>query len=287
MKKKRNWKDIRNAFVMFCVMVAMLSTASFAWFTLTDSPTVTSLQLTAATKGGLKVCETSTGDFKNAIELSETQTKLDGKPLKLVPVSPNGAGFSEPVYTGNTVTGLGPVLTADNDLKGIVAKYKYYLKADEGTVEVGIITGDPGQTGNLGLNGDVANLEGSFVRQRTVQDGDVATMNAERAIRVGLVVDNGTMIIWEPNYGTGNTGTKATNNVPAPVPKVISNVSGTITTGGSNKTSEKLFEVGTTPKEVTMYIWIEGTDEDCVNEIKTDGIEAQIQFTALKSIVTP
>ena len=69
MKKKRNWKDIRNAFVMFCVMVAMLSTASFAWFTLTDSPTVTSLQLTAATKGGLKVCETSTGDFKNTPSL--------------------------------------------------------------------------------------------------------------------------------------------------------------------------------------------------------------------------
>lgn len=43
-KKKRNRKDIRNAFVMLCVTIAMMSTATFAWFTMTDSPTVQGLE---------------------------------------------------------------------------------------------------------------------------------------------------------------------------------------------------------------------------------------------------
>lgn len=285
---KKRWKDIRNAFVMFCVMVAMLSTATYAWFTLTDSPTVTSLQMTAATKGGLKISKTVGGPWESAIDLSD-KTTVDGKPFKLIPVSPSGAGFSEPVYTGSNVTALNSkVLTTDDELKGVVAKYEYYLKADDGTVGVGIIAGDPGQTGTMGVTGGVANLAGSLVRQRTGQDGDTATMNAERAIRIGFVVDGTSdMIIYEPNNGTGNTGTKAGNSVTGPTSKVISNASGQITTGGSGNTSVKLFEVSDAGKKVTMYIWIEGTDDDCVDQIQTDGIEAQIQFTVVDGGTTP
>ncbi|MBQ8316567.1 MAG: hypothetical protein IJX95_12620, partial [Lachnospiraceae bacterium] len=51
-------------------------------------------------------------------------------------------------------------------------------------------------------------------------------------------------------------------------------------------TSQKLFEVGEEEVEIKMYIWLEGTDAQCVDQIKTDLIEAQIQFTSLGP-VTP
>ena len=90
------------------------------------------------------------------------------------------------------------------------------------------------------------------------------------------------MIIYEPNNGTSNSGTKAGNTVTQnPESKIVSNGSGNITKGGSGNTSDKLFEVNDTATEVTMYIWIEGTDDDCVDEIQTDAIEAQIQFTVV------
>ena len=65
MKKntKKKLKDIRSAIVMMCVMVAMMSTASYAWFTLTDSPTVTGMQMKATASGGLQVSNAENDGF--------------------------------------------------------------------------------------------------------------------------------------------------------------------------------------------------------------------------------
>ena len=35
-------------------------------------------------------------------------------------------------------------------------------------------------------------------------------------------------------------------------------------------------------QKVTMYIWLEGTDEQCVDQIKTDELEGQIQFAIVE-----
>jgi len=63
MKKKRDWKQIRNAFVMVCVAVAMLSTATYAWFTMTNQPSVTGMNMTASSVGGLSVSKAVGGPF--------------------------------------------------------------------------------------------------------------------------------------------------------------------------------------------------------------------------------
>lgn len=33
---------------------------------------------------------------------------------------------------------------------------------------------------------------------------------------------------------------------------------------------------------IKMYVWIEGTDDQCVNELQTDELKGQIQFTVIK-----
>lgn len=287
MKKntKKKFRDIRNAIVMMCVMAAMLSTASYAWFTLTDSPTVTGMNMTAASTGGLKVSwDENENNFKNAIAFSDGEnTNNASDPQVLVPVHPTGVGsFAEGRYEGNKVKTLKPALTS---LKNKVAVYTFYIKSEEtNPVSVGIICGDVAQVGDMVIKNEMPNLGGSLVR-----NGKNAK-NAPNAVRVGLVVgDTGKqseMIIWEPNNDQHNTGkaaedeTNLKNDTKFPV-KVSSKSTGDITIGGSANTSEKLFEVGPTATKVTMYVWLEGTDEDCVDEIKTGELEAQIQFTVV------
>ncbi len=304
-KKKSKFKEIRSAVTMMCVMVAMMSTATYAWFTLTSSPTVAGLQMVAASSGGLLVSDKADTGFVNALELPIDNANAESNPISLIPVTPqllNGShGFSLPKYVGGNITGLQEEVFTDGELEGYVAKYTYYIKAEEGTVGVGIITGDPDQTNEATVTNNVANAAGTFVRQNAVSS-DQATENAANAIRLGLVVTdvNATpsiadMIIYEPNndkhYATQNPTFAASTvvyddtNFALDVSSSYGN--GTITKGGTGNISNKLFDVGTDAKKVTMYIWLEGTDQDCIDQIKADELEAQIQFTIVEETVTP
>ncbi len=311
--KGKKWRDVRNALVMVIVMVAMMSSATFAWFTLTSSPTVAGLEMVAASSGGLVVSDKSNSGFTNAITLPVDANKLNANgtenPLKLVPVSPqifnSSYGFSEAKYSGGKVTGLQSKVYTDAELEGKVAKYTYYIKAEEGTVGVGIITGDPDQSNPLTVTNNTANAAGTLVRAKE-SSSDTATAAAANAIRIGLVVTDvsvtpniADMIIYEPNSDTHHglaspTQAESTysydeTNFAADI--ISSGGDGAITTGGlttnvGETTSKKLFEVGTDPKKVTMYVWLEGTDTDCVDQIKADEMEAQIQFTIVEEITT-
>ena len=288
MKKntKKKLRDIRNAVVMMCVMVAMMSTASYAWFTLTSSPTVTGMQMTATSTTGLKICTTQNGTFVDAVAIDTDDTT----PLKLKPVSPYSSGFSEAIYQGNEVIGL--KTTNVSDLTDYVAVYECYLKAEGSeTVQVGIICGDATTQGgkNMAVTDNQAEMGGSVVRTKASSSGDAAAV-AANAIRVGIKPDGGKMVIWEPNKGqkTDSTNKAKVNSMPTLTTHISSDVNGTIDIGAAaNETnvSGSFFEVGNTAKKVTIYIWLEGYDNECVNEIQTNDIEAQIQFTVVKDSV--
>lgn len=314
-KKKRKWKDVRSALVMVLVMAAMLSTATYAWFTLSSSPTVAGMQMVATSTSGLTVGKAVDGSFYNAIEL-ETPTDVDninlpagakaGDLLKLVPVAlKSGTGFVEATYDASTgkVTGLSS--TAITEMVGNVAVYTYYIKSDNGEVNVGIITGDSAATTELTVENNQAKTDGTMVRRKMdatdpTQGAGNASENATYATRIGLIVGDNTtdwanMIILEPNNDgiTDNTQLNAANTMADSVTlastasdvatKVSFQKNGMITEGKTTDyTSASLFTVGESPTKVTMYIWLEGADEQCVDEIKSDQLEAQIQFTVVE-----
>ncbi len=287
--KRKNWKEIRSALVMSLVMVSMLSTATYAWFSLTSSPTVTGLQMTASSTGGLKISADNTASsYVDAISLAPGQGET---PKTLLPatVDKSSKVFSKPVYTGNEVTSV----EALTDLSGYVAEYDFYLKteAGQGTVDVGIIAADttangfdPSQSGVT--DGKQSVLAGSFVAG---DPSSTATEEAVYAVRIGIVVDN-TMYIYEPN-SDGTLGTSTTTSAAEasdvtsakPVSDVKSTKAGVIDgTSPASSTSPLLFQVGETAVPVKMYIWLEGTDEQCVDQIQLDKFFAQVQFTIVE-----
>lgn len=266
-KKKRNRKDIRNAFVMLCVTIAMMSTATFAWFTMTDSPTVQGLKMTAATTGGLELSLDKT-TWNSTITVDSTAKELS-------PVSPMGSTdkFGSPVYTNGTVTTVNEITDA-NELNKYVAIYDYHIRA------VGASNSSPVKVGLLGGDGNGSNPTGSFIVQNNAHS---ATRLAANAIRVGFKID-GNWIIYEPNADQNTDGTKAGNSYTGPTSTLKQNSDGNFMTNfGNGNISNTIFSLtDTQPHAIKMYVWIEGTDDQCVNEIQTDELKGQIQFTVIK-----
>lgn len=316
MKKKKKWKDVRNALIMVLVMVAMMSSATYAWFSMSSNPTVTGMEMVATSTSGLTVGKSVDGKFYSAISLdlaaeiaaagdpnniNEPSGATEDDLLKLVPVAlKSDTGFVEAAYNeGGKVTGLAN--SAIPSTTDYVAVYTYYIKSDNGTVDVGIITGDSTQTTpTFTVTNNQADADGTMVRRILNAEGTEGAGNASEiaayAVRMGLIVGDNTtdwanMIILEPNNDgalddTGLTGAPyegvESSQTASNVATAVSfSKTGNITSGGADGVSETLFSCGETPTKVTMYIWLEGADPQCVDEIKSDQLEAQIQFTVL------
>lgn len=269
-KKKRNRKEIRNAFVMLCVAVAMMSTATYAWFTMTDSPTVQGLKMTASSSGGLELSDADE-TWNNSITV-ETTSKI------LSPVSTigNTDKFGSPVYTGNQVNNVNEI-TDETELKGkYVAVYDYKIRA------LGATTESPVKVGLLGGDGTGSNPTGSFIIRENAKS---ATQQAAYAIRVGFKID-GTWAIYEPNADGTSGGTKAENGYTAGSGSTVKQKAGSgdfIENTGNGNVSKEIFKlIDTNEHNIKMYVWLEGTDNQCVNELQTDELKGQIQFTVIR-----
>ncbi len=82
--KKKNFRDIRNAVFMLCIMLAMLSTATFAWFSMNDRVSATGMQVQAKSKGSLVI------NMDDPVPQGSTDTEVDfadSDAKKLVPVT--------------------------------------------------------------------------------------------------------------------------------------------------------------------------------------------------------
>ena len=322
--KKKKWRDIRSAVTMMCVMLAMLSSATFAWFSLTENATVTGLEMTAVASDGLWISKDGTSWF-GAIDMSEKNTVdnvealeafvLQPVTLKNTDLTNDKLTFGVPVYdtTGlNKVTGVTDLVDGDIGFDGYVASCEYYLKSTGNTaVNVGIITVDPADVvaDNIKVENGVAKQAGSFVVETEAPANDGADHSAVEAVRVAFVVDEdgsdqtaSKVVIWEPNYKTKTAmsgSTYAENGLTelATVTVVSDlddgyivetiNADGTYDVTNQLTTSEGLFTVNQTGTKVTMYVWFEGQDAQCVDQIVEDVIKAQVQFGVVSKVTTP
>ena len=128
-KKKKTGRDLRSKIIMTCLCVAMLGGATFAWFSVSNTPRVNNLALVAGTSGDLKIANTEAGPYGDELDLSAG----DGGNMKDVKLNPattqNGRDFYAPVYTENTVTGVENI-PSDKLNTNYVYEKTFYLKAE-------------------------------------------------------------------------------------------------------------------------------------------------------------
>lgn len=281
-KQKRTKRQRVMATVVAAVSsVALLTTATYAWFSLTNAAQVNQLTLRAGTTGSLLISNSATDGFSEAIDL-DLPEDCCLRPLSTL----NGTSFHKPIYgtdgvvesvdtTPITSTTLDGMVNKSEANGGWIIKKTFYLKANTKSelTEVGIKLLAPKNTES----------------GTTIDNGSADTYGAE-AIRLSFtckdVNNNIVTKILEPN--ADHTFIEAADQAALAGWSNLSTIKQSGTgykfsndngTSYTDYVSEELFRIPTNQAvEVTMYIWLEGADKECVNKIVGNAINAQIRF---------
>ena len=284
-KSQVSRKKIKTAIISVCASIVLLGTTTFAWFTLTNQARVGELTLKAGTAGGLLIGNTAQTVSTDPLLLTSKNgnTSYCVRPITSV----DGKSFYKPIYNtdgivtdieGNPTT-ISTIANKTEKDGGYILSYTFFLKAESNSIthDVGI---------KLASNQAVANGIGTSIKQAAGN-----TAGAETAMRMSFTVGN-TTTVYEPNadssVATNTTQEQMSGWTSLQTIKQTSANTGLFAAtpalpGASvtynSTTSPELFKIPiNTATEVTLNIWLEGADEDCVNEIAADDMLANIVF---------
>lgn len=281
-------RKLRSAIVMALVCVMMLSGATYAWFTLSNTAKVNNLTLKVTSEGSLYVA-----DSEANLSLKKGSLDLNYPNQVLYPctTSVDGKKMLKPVYASDSVVGntegfnTSTSYASDSEKKLYYYEKEIWLKIEEvvpdgSSANVYAIT--------LGKNDGVSGTEGTFVHGATTNDNGA---NPQNCVRVSFTVgegDGATVAVYEPNsditqvdsvQATDNTGMGFVNTHKQNTAGAFVNETGAYYEGDSSE----LFRItGNTPTKVTMRVWFEGTDDQCGNSIQDAQILSQLKFVSHK-----
>lgn len=303
-KQKAKKSNIRRNVLMIILCIALLSSATYAWFTLSNTAKITNLSLSVTESGGLLIApenagKTGAGDYGDTMELDMTSSNAKLLPATLVEDASVWKIY-KPQYSENEVTdvvaltGSDKALT-DEDVKagGAGAEGYYYDKVfylrvnAEGTYNISLKEkGDDGK-GTL-LTG----------KDKTGTDVNSATdLSAVDAVRIAFYNSTGDLLaVYKANsdradsvvgsMGQATVSATASGKVNKyldvdSIVKANQKIDGTIE--GATSGALKLFTItGNADNKITMRVWIEGSDPQCANDIALTQLAGQIKFESSK-----
>lgn len=268
-KRSGDKRDARSRIILMCLCVALLGTATFAWFTVSNTPRVNNLALIAGTTGDLKIADAQDGPYGDELDLA-TGSGGNMSSVELNPVTTqNGRDFYAPVYTESTVTGVENIPAGELNTNYVYEK-TFWLRAETASSSV-----RRNRMFDIYFVGIRSEGGGTYIANAGNADW------AASAVRISFTLDDGTTFIYEPNADGSVSGERAVNGLPGSYGgySTIQQSSSRRFSNSNDNNSELLFTIPeNTPTRVVMRVWIEGTDNDCVNEIAASDIVGQIQF---------
>ena len=311
-EKRQRRKQLTMTISMIIVSVLVISVASYAWYKLTNTPKITSSEFTADTIGNLQISNVTVDngvdkpeEYKDAIGLFDGVSDEDKAKMYLSPVTTeDGLRFFKPVYLEGKVDSLEYLDETDPEIyKELHTKYiyekKFFLRAGSDNVD-----SDKAKYYDIhfiGMSQDEINgatfddTTGTYIIKKADATGETAAYS----IRISFEFKNtqsGDVVIYEPNSEkhnafNENNSVKYTNKSGEKYGeydtlKQLSTKSfvgdgkdGTAAQSGSICTIKEGDDV-----ECTLRMWIEGTDDDCVNQIAADTMKGQIQFISTENL---
>lgn len=284
-KKKivKKAKKVRGIVMMTLLCVLMMSAATYAWFTLSNTAKIANLTMTVGDVTGLQIAADNNGiadTFKSSIEFPTIAGKL------LPATSQDGVVFQAPGYdesgevkqTNDTDKKL-PIPGSEND-EGYFIEYSFWLKSLGKDANVRLVAGS-GITGANGIYNDEnsTNYKGTYILSKEVDSTKGVPGSA--AVRISFKVGESAKI-FEPNCDFSYGGTleegidfaKDSTGNGIKTADIQHGKDGTVV-----KNDVILHLAQDTPQMVTMYIWIEGKDSECANQIAAKDIVGQLVFT--------
>ena len=255
MKKMRK---LLPAIAMLLVSAVMMSTASFAWFTMNTEVRANNITVNAIAPASLWISQTATTGWDTVITLENENGGLseDG----FIPVQIKGGstltnadgraedGWTFEQLTGESATTVDPdgsVVDPDFAEEASTSYYKetFYLKLDA----------------EYGTEAPVYVKVGIANKEAITEDRDPDEIY--KALRVAVVVD-GRAIIFEPQTDLAKTTTM--------VMAQVIEANATVTESDELKNYKNINAIGllaggAAATTVNVYVWLEGEDADCKN----------------------
>ena len=299
-KSHRKAQQIKLAVIMIMVSVLVLSASTFAWYRMSKIASVQNMEFKADTLGNLLISDTEIGEYDNTLDLGLGE---NNQAVLLPATTADGVNFLKPKYnrTGDIVEEVNPLGEGemldgtemkdknsyeDNGMDHYVYKKDLFIKLDGA---------EDGKTYDLKLVGcDESFNTGTYLNDKDEVDEDFDSLNA---VRISFVVEDEAVVVYEPYCKGNGTGDETQKNdegnpIGTYAKKIYTTTCGpdayaskvvkqTSTGGWEGNNVLTQMEVGETV-QVVMYVWFEGMDDDCVNEIALDAISGQIQFEAVE-----
>lgn len=318
-RKKLNKGYLAFYLYMLLVLMSLFSVASYTWFSLSQTPRVSDMNMYITTQAGLELAATPTGVWGQQLDFREIVDETT--PLRPVTWSEQdqcfyaaGYGFDGRLLDYDSWQKLNDERNANNTtLDGYYIKTTFYARSGQ-NVDVKF---SPAVEVSEGIAG-----AGTYVMGQPVWsffEHENAGLGAQYAVRLGLrtllvdtngdpyvdpitgtVAEASDFLIYEPNcdyHADGTTGYKQTPSIDGTDTLVDSEnlilQSYSYWTESTPKVrGEVVHHLGdflNTPKlfylesgkimKIDLYIWLEGQDVDCLNSIQKAQLIANIQFS--------
>lgn len=286
-------KKIRSVVMMTLLCVLLMSAATYAWFTLSNTAKATNLTMTVGDSTGLQIAvDTSTGDneshgdFGSIIKFQDTVGKLlpatttDGENFMKPDYNDAGEVKADLISANDSYIEMG---NSDQNKEGYFIKYSFWLQSLGKDASVKLLEGNNLPDTGKYVESNKEDYTGTYVLSKD----DISEISGAAAVRMCFVSTKDstkTTAVFEPNAdikrpdtlkeGTdyakdNNTTGEATVTVKHDKKgKVYNSTNGVIINLKAN-----------TPARISLYVWIEGKDDECVNQISAKNLIGQLVFT--------
>lgn len=286
-KIQKKAKKIRSTIMMLLLCILLMSAATYAWFTLSNTAKVSNLTMTVGDVTGLQIADdtgsASTKPANNAWKQATTAVTFKGKLLPAT--TTNGTSFLKPVYNENgDVSGTDGTTaslnkdTENTNQEGYYIEFYFWLKAMGKAGETTTVKLDKGTGLNSGIYSDAQNPSGTYSLSK---ENGVSDVLPSAAVRMSLV--NGEAVkVFEPNSNFNTSAdqkaTDSRSSKDAKASDIQQNMDGTFGAGNAGTSDAVLTLQNNEATRITLYLWIEGTDAQCGNEIAAKDIISQLKF---------
>jgi hypothetical protein len=252
--------------IMVVVLVVALSTATYAWFTVSGTVSTETVQFTAVTTTNLEISLAPDDGYSNKVTMVWNPPEDGIWPVSLEVVEPAQAGAPGWVFTEENEPGEGVTITVSNQY----LMEELYLRCS-GDLNVSLGGASfivPNQTGS-NMNGDI--------------DRDLLVGSVRLAI---FDENNELLFVWAPNANIKLTEAEGGYII------VTDDAENTNTPHTSYDGDSFLSQAGTglgtarplislaagVYQKITVFVWIEGTDPECHNVLTGGQFNVALTF---------
>ncbi len=314
MKKTIKKRAFVSAIAMLIVSAIVLTSSTFAWFSMSKEAKVESMDLTVSSPEGIQISANASAWTANLTideifnEDSTSRYKayegnVNLMPLNLIPVScafqqfnstTGAANFYKAVLNDRkqaTITAVNQT-AGNDDNAGLVAFDLFFKVANDTTVYFGTSEFTDNSSSDILTALRVAFQPLGNTTSTTASDAiglKKTTDTEKKAIVVyepdainrsadALTVEGQSTGAVETKYVTG-TGAAGTVNSDFVLTNANNQTLGCIKLNNTAAASAKSFELKAGVTKMRVYIWVEGNDIDCRNSVAGAALTAALKFT--------